>query len=83
MEKRWEKSKPWLKYSVLKVYLSNIAWAKFSNQVNCLNVWPGYKRKWELSGQYYQDNIKVEEKMLAQAGVRMAAIINFVAKQNK
>ena len=47
--------------------------------VNCQNVWPGYKRKYELAGQYYDQNILVEEKMLAQASSRMAAIIDFIA----
>jgi hypothetical protein len=47
--------------------------------VNCQNVWPGYKRKYELSGKYYDENIFVEEKMLAQAASRMAAIIDFIA----
>lgn len=55
-------------------------WAAFSNFVNCDSVWPGYKRKYELSGKYYQDNVKVEEKMLAQSAVRMAAILNAIAE---
>jgi hypothetical protein len=56
-------------------------WAAFSNRVNCKSVWPGYKRKFELSGKYYQDNIKVEEKMLAQAAVRISAILNAIAEK--
>jgi hypothetical protein len=54
-------------------------WAAYSNVVNCKYVWPGYKRKFELSGEYYRENIRVEEKMLAQAAVRMAAIIDSLA----
>lgn len=56
-------------------------WAAFANQVNCANVWPGYQRKFELSGTYYTENIIVEELMLAQAAVRMASILNFIAVQ--
>ena len=52
--------------------------AKESNEVNCLNVWPKYKRKYELSGPYYRENILVEEKMLAKAGLRMATIIDLL-----
>ncbi len=54
--------------------------AKESNEVNCLNVWPNYKRKYELSGPYYRENILVEEKMLARAALRMASIIDFLGK---
>ncbi|KAJ3345327.1 hypothetical protein HDU91_007389 [Kappamyces sp. JEL0680] len=54
-------------------------WAAYSNKVNCETVWPGYKRKYELSGDYYQAAIKVEEMMLAQAAVRMAAILDYIA----
>lgn len=55
-------------------------WAAFANRVNCESVWPKYKRKFELSGDYYRENILVEEKMLAQAGLRMASIIGFIAE---
>jgi hypothetical protein len=47
--------------------------------INCANVWPGYKRKFEIGGKYYEDNIQVAEKLLAKAGVRMAFIINHLA----
>lgn len=55
-------------------------WASFANKVNCDSVWPKYKRKYELSGEYYKENVLVEEKMLAQAGLRMAAIIDYIAE---
>ncbi|KAJ2996732.1 hypothetical protein HDV02_006234 [Globomyces sp. JEL0801] len=50
-------------------------WAKYSNLANCMNVWKGYQKKGEVGLPYYTKNILVEEKMLAQAAVRMAAII--------
>jgi hypothetical protein len=55
-------------------------WATYSNAVNCESVWVGYKRKYELSGQYYTDNIKVEEKMMAMAAVKISAVIEILAK---
>ena len=55
-------------------------WAKESNQVNCESVWPNYKRKYELSGTYYEENILVEERLLAKASLRMAHIIDFLAQ---
>ncbi|KAI8916225.1 S1/P1 nuclease [Gorgonomyces haynaldii] len=58
-------------------------WARYSNLVNCVNVWPAYKRRYEMSGKYYEANILVAEKMLAQAGYRMAYLINEIAAQSK
>jgi hypothetical protein len=62
------------------IYKSKSVWAEFSNRVNCEFVWPGYKRKFEMSGEYYRNNIKIAEKMLAQAAVRIAAILNDIAE---
>ncbi|KAH6592563.1 hypothetical protein BASA50_008014 [Batrachochytrium salamandrivorans] len=49
-------------------------WARYSNIVNCVYVWKDYKRKYEISGKYYQNAIPIAEKMLAQAALRFAAV---------
>ena len=54
-------------------------WARDSNIVNCVNVWPDYKRNYEMEGAYYDKNILVAEKMLAQAGVRIANVLSIIA----
>lgn len=55
-------------------------WAKYANQINCDVTFRGYKRRANLPADYYKVSIEVEEKMLAQAGVRMAAILDEIAK---
>jgi hypothetical protein len=54
-------------------------WARYSNLVNCVNVWPLYKPRKELSTSYYQSNILVAEKLLAQAAYRIANTLNVLA----
>ncbi|KAJ3275386.1 hypothetical protein HDV01_000678 [Terramyces sp. JEL0728] len=56
-------------------------WAKYANQINCDVTFKGYKRRANLPADYYKDSIAVEEKMLAQAGVRMAAILDEIANR--
>ncbi|KAI8924932.1 phospholipase C/P1 nuclease domain-containing protein [Entophlyctis helioformis] len=54
-------------------------WARYANIVNCVHVWPEYKRKFDMSGKYYEKNILVAEKMLAQSGVRIAALLGAIS----
>jgi hypothetical protein len=47
--------------------------------INCKTVWVGYEFGQDLGYAYYLRNILIQEKMLAQAAVRMAAIIQAVS----
>lgn len=54
-------------------------WAPSLNRLNCQIVYDGYKPELDLSiGKYYEriDKGKVMEKLLAIAGIRMAAVLN-------
>jgi hypothetical protein len=59
--------------------LNSLEWTAEVNVINCANVWKGYKRKYEIGGPYYTENIPIAEKLLAKAGVRMAHVINHLA----
>lgn len=57
--------------------------AKYSNIVNCVNVWPKFKPNYEMGGTYYDANIVVAEKMLAQAAIRIAGVLSQIAASLK
>jgi hypothetical protein len=56
-------------------------WAQEVGRLNCGSVWKGVKRGAELGGSYYEENAPVVERLLAQAGVRIARVLNWIVEE--
>lgn len=53
-------------------------WAQETGRHNCKTVWNGVTRGAELGGVYYELNAPLVERLLAQAAVRIASVINWI-----
>lgn len=56
-------------------------WAQEVGRLNCGTVWEGVVKNADLGGQYYETNAPVVEKLLAQAGVRIAGVLNWIVDE--
>ena len=57
-------------------------WAVGINKFDCSNVWFEFHEGKELSGEYYQTNKHVVDKLIAMGGVRLAAVLDYVLARN-
>jgi len=55
-----------------------LEWAAESGAYNCISVWPENVHDPALGQRYYNKNLPVVELQLAKAGVRMAAVLDWV-----
>ena len=71
----WKAEVPsWISCSSGSTVACPIEWAEQIELINCSNCWKGLSAN--LGDDYYNNNKDVIAKLLAQGGVRLAAVLN-------
>jgi len=73
----WSEEVPnWTKCQAQNTTICPDEWAAEIEPINCSNVWDGIEEGDDLGDEYYYANYILTEKLLAQGGLRLAAVLN-------